>query len=597
MAVPFMERFQTDKENILSLCQKLENLFPEKELQQRLHSIRTNLTHEQFRLVILGQFKRGKSTFINALLGEAILPTDVIPVTAVITELMYGQRKAIQVHFTDGKTEEYPYDALIHFVSESQNPHNQKQVDKVVVFHPAPFLSEGLILVDTPGVGSIHRHNTRLTQEYIPQVDAAIFLFSADPPLTEMEQQFLKIILPVVPHVFFVLNKMDYLESSHLKKVIQFNKNILENLGVKNPQIYAISALKGLKARKDNTPSSFQESGMEIFESHLREFLVKHKGRFLLLSNAERLERILLEKKNFLEMEQQARTFSIEKLQKNLTLFQNFIKDIRRQKERLSFLLDGIRTRLMAQFDETFQSFYSQHVVQIQKEWHQFLHQQGKKSHKALMEKTEQFINDAVIDHFEPFRMRMEKELKRRYEEEIHGINQETLEIINKVYRYAAELFQLKEATVLPEEVWQFESQFYYKTWETVTTLDLLEGQFIRLLPRWIFLPILRRKTHRLILQKLERQGGRLRGDVLYRLQDSNRQYIYEFERTVEQIEQDVTQLIQKQMEMKEKGQEELATMQQEHQQKMRMLEEFLQNIATIFENWKSPTAPILQDD
>jgi predicted GTPase len=184
--------FQTHQQQLGELTVKLEQVIPEKHLVKLLADIRQNLQQEHFRLVILGQFKRGKSTFINALLGNTILPTDVIPVTAVITEIHYGPAPEAQVSFLGSSVQTIPLDQLEPYVSESQNPKNQKKVDKVAIYYPAEMLKKGVILVDTPGVGSIHEHNTRLTQEYLVQADAAVFIFSADPPLTELEQDFLK---------------------------------------------------------------------------------------------------------------------------------------------------------------------------------------------------------------------------------------------------------------------------------------------------------------------------------------------------------------------------------------------------------------------
>jgi len=590
MAKKISKNFESDKEKLLTICQQIESLGYDGNVSAKLNEIRRNLRDERFRLVILGQFKRGKSTFINALLGERVLPTDVIPVTAVITELLYDSRKFTEIIFTDQHREEYPLPELARFVSESENPHNEKGVDKVVVHHPAPILSQGLILVDTPGVGSIHHHNTRLTQEYIPNIDAAIFLFSADPPLTELEQAFLKIILPVVPHVFFILNKKDYLKATSLEKVLQFNARILKVLRQDSLRIYPISALQALHARLDGNITDYQASGVEEFENVLEEFLVQHKGRFLLLSNAERLEHIVLERKNLIDMEQQAHMLSVEKLQNNLHEFEIFMDNIKRRKQRLSFLLEGIRTKLMEHFDQRAQLFLEKHAREIQTELDHYLQEHANTSKKTLLRAGEKFINEAIVDHFEPFRLQIEKELKEIYQTEIQMLNQETLDIINRIYQYSAELFQMKEMTVLPKDVWQFESQFYYKTWETITTLDLLENDLITLLPRFLFLHIFRQKTNKLIYQKLERQGGRLRADILYRIQDSNRQFIYEFEQTIDRIQQEIVNLIHKHVELKEKGEKVLDQLLQEQSRQLKRIKDISGEITNIIKNWKVVT-------
>ncbi len=586
-----LKHFEKDKEKLLTICHRIESLGCDRSEISRLREIRNNLKEERFRLVILGQFKRGKSTFINALLGERVLPTDVIPVTAVITELVSDSRRFAEIIFADRRREEHPLRELNRFVSESENPHNQKGVDKVIVHYTAEILSQGLILVDTPGVGSIHHHNTRLTQEYIPNTDAAIFLFSADPPLTELERAFLKTIIPVVPHVFFVLNKKDYLDKDSLAKVLQFNAAILKEIQGEAVTIFPISALQALNALNEGNRESYRQSGLEAFESALKKFLVQQKGRFLLLSNAERLERIVLERKNLIDLEKQARSLSVEKLRQNLREFNTFTEEIKRQKQRLSFLLEGVRTKLLNHFDGSMKQFLGEHAHQVQEELEGYLRKHAQARRKSLLHEGERFVNDAVVAHFEPFRLQIEKELKDIYRMEIHVINQETLNIINKIYQYSAKLFQMKETAILPEDGWRFESQFYYKTWETVTTLDLLGNDLLAFLPRWLLLQIFRQKAEKLIYQKLERQGGRLRADILYRVQDSNRQFLYEFEQTVERIQQEIVRLIQKQVARKEKGEKVLDRLLQEQDRQLEKIENISNEISRLVRHWKTVTS------
>lgn len=585
-----LKQFETDKQRLLFICQAIESLENGGNDSEKLNEIRQNVGQEKFRLVILGQFKRGKSTFINALLGERVLPTDVIPVTTVITELIYDSGKFVEVLYADGREEAYSLSKLDHFVSESENPHNQKKVDRVIVHHPAPILARGVILVDTPGVGSIHHHNTRLTQEYIPNADAGIFLFSGDPPLTELEQAFLKILLPIVPKVFFVLNKKDYLTAAALSKVLKFNASVLKQLNGADSHIFPISALQALNARIEGNQEDYQDSGVETFENELKAFLVQQKGRFLLLANAERLERIVLEKKNLIEMSQKAHTLSVDQLLHNLREFKNFMDTIRRQRERLFFLLSGIRAKLLKRFDQETKQFIGPHAQQIRTDVNDYLQKKAHAEKKLQIRQCEQFINDAIVDYFEPFRMRTEKELKAIYQEEIQAINRETLNIINEVYEYSAELFQTREIARLPEDVWQFGSQFYYKTWETVTTLDLLETDLIALLPRSLFLRLLRHKAEKWVHQKLERQSGRLRADILYQTEESNRQFMYEFDRTLERIQQQITTLIQQQVNLKEAGEKKLSRVLQEQDQKLKSIEKILQDIRAIVQSWKDET-------
>ncbi|MDZ7377696.1 MAG: dynamin family protein, partial [candidate division KSB1 bacterium] len=323
-------KFQEHKRALFDATLALEKLIVDGSLIQAFPEIRENLQSERFRLVVLGQFKRGKSTFINALLGDRILPADVIPVTAVITEIHHGAEATAQVFFHEGEPRQVAIPELDQYVSEASNPKNLKKVDKVVVHYPAAMLEKGLIIVDTPGVGSIHEHNTRLTQEYLLQADAAVFIFSADPPLTELEKDFLKMLIPVVPHIIFVLNKSDYLEPPELEKVLSFNRSILEELLDGKTEIVPISALKGLQAKLNNNNGGLNGSGLALLEQKLNDFLLQHRGRYFIISNAERIVRVCHEWQNLVELERKAQTLSIEELNANLDRFNQYIEKIKK---------------------------------------------------------------------------------------------------------------------------------------------------------------------------------------------------------------------------------------------------------------------------
>jgi Dynamin family len=118
--------------------------------------------------------------------GEPILPTGVVPVTAVPTVLRYGNQRTARVLIGDKWRTIRPED-LAQYVSEEWNPENSKQVAGVEVLLPSPLLASGMCLVDTPGIGSVFCGNTETTKNFIPQVDAAILLVGADPPISGEE--------------------------------------------------------------------------------------------------------------------------------------------------------------------------------------------------------------------------------------------------------------------------------------------------------------------------------------------------------------------------------------------------------------------------
>ncbi len=167
----------------------------------RLVELYDRLAEGRFHLAVLRQFKRGKSTLLNALLGGEILPTAVVPLTAIPTFIRHGEKRLTRVYFqqrndprqVEAKTPEQLRDFLTDYVTETGNLNNELGVSLVEVFHPSPLLSVGTVLIDTPGIGSTFRHNTEATLNFLPQCDAALFLVPADPPITQVELEDLKL--------------------------------------------------------------------------------------------------------------------------------------------------------------------------------------------------------------------------------------------------------------------------------------------------------------------------------------------------------------------------------------------------------------------
>lgn len=254
---------------------------------EMLEELNGRLAHGIFNLAVLGQFKRGKSTFLNALLGKEILPTSVVPLTAVPIFIRSDSSLSLKIRFKEtsdikeysSENEQYIMDVLSEFVAEENNPKNRKGVSEAEVLFTAEILSKGVVLIDTPGIGSTFRHNTEATLNFLPQCDAALFLVSSDPPMTEVEVEFLKHLKEKVSRIFFILNKVDYLDEEEKQKAVSFFRRVLkEQAGyLSEPDVFSVSARQGLKARQSGDISLWQKSGMEAVREHLVDFCLAEK--------------------------------------------------------------------------------------------------------------------------------------------------------------------------------------------------------------------------------------------------------------------------------------------------------------------------------
>jgi GTP-binding protein EngB required for normal cell division len=179
-------------------------------------------------VAILGQFKAGKSSFINSLINRPILPVGVIPVTTVITRLQYGTRERAVVTYFTGGHDEISLEEIEEFISEARNPINEKNVEVVDIELPSLLPYAGLRLVDTPGLGSVFKYNTETSEEWLPRVGTAIVAISSDRPLSENDLSLIRELMEYTPNVVLLLTKADLLSEEQQKEVMKFFRTTLK---------------------------------------------------------------------------------------------------------------------------------------------------------------------------------------------------------------------------------------------------------------------------------------------------------------------------------------------------------------------------------
>ncbi len=322
----------------------------------RLDGLRQRLREECCHLAVIGQFKRGKSTLVNALLGAPVLPTSIVPLTSIPTFLHGGEQLAARVLFENGRAEERfsgpdaeaLAEFLARFVTESANPHNRLGVRVVEATCPAPVLGKGVALIDTPGIGSTFRHNTEATVNFLPQCDAALFVVSADPPITEVEVEFLKLAHRNLARVFFILNKVDYLDADERRTAVAFLQQVLsEQVGLPSPPpIFCASARQGLAARRNRDSAAWQCSGMAEIEHRIVDFLLAEKTDVLNIALRRQTSDILADAQRRLKLTLHSLQMPVAELDERIRLFEESLTKIEEQRIVLMNRLGGDEERL-----------------------------------------------------------------------------------------------------------------------------------------------------------------------------------------------------------------------------------------------------------
>jgi len=229
---------------IASLAEQFNN----QQIATDARSAAERIAEGRFYVACVGQFKRGKSTLLNALIGHPILPSGIVPVTAVPTVMRFGQRYGARLRLQRGEWAEIAVHEIEQYVTEEKNPQNRKGVAGVEEFVPSPLLLKGMCFVDTPGLGSVFESNSAATHAFLPHIDAAVAVIGADPPIAGDELELVETISKQVQDILFVLSKADRVTEEQRAAAIFFARQVLENrLQHPVPFIFEISALEQIK--------------------------------------------------------------------------------------------------------------------------------------------------------------------------------------------------------------------------------------------------------------------------------------------------------------------------------------------------------------
>lgn len=258
--------------SIIDIAKQAEDLLNTSEIcraeQTRVKVLSDKLESQEITVSVIGQFKRGKSTLVNAILGEKLLPVGIVPVTSVVTRIQYGE-KSVEVHFDNGVIKPIDFEELSEYINEQENPGNKLCVSSVSLHTTASFLKDGLTFVDTPGVGSAHKHNSDAAYAFVKESDAVIFMLSVDSPINEIEIDFLRNAKDYAAKFYFAVNKIDNVEKDELSAYLEYCRKLLCSLmDVEDVLLFPVSAKHGdgLEELKNKIQSDCKTSVKEILE-------------------------------------------------------------------------------------------------------------------------------------------------------------------------------------------------------------------------------------------------------------------------------------------------------------------------------------------
>lgn len=266
--------------SVIDLGTQASSAYKREDLAKRLQQSKRRLEDPSFDVFVVGEFKQGKSSLVNALLNAPVCPVDDDIATSAPTAVRYGEEPAASVLLKQlddvGETipdaepirKEIPINEVAHYVTEAANPANEQRVHSVEVAIPRKLLAEGLVLMDTPGVGGLGSAHSATTIGALPMADAVVFVSDASQEYTGPELEFLRTARKMCPNLVCVMTKVDFYPA--WRKIRDINIEHLKRQGIKAPLICVSSALR-IHALRTNDRDLNRESGFPDLVKYLQE--------------------------------------------------------------------------------------------------------------------------------------------------------------------------------------------------------------------------------------------------------------------------------------------------------------------------------------
>lgn len=293
-----MESLTADLEELLRLSDEIMLANTAKSLQEAIAKTKD----EHFEVAIVGEFKRGKSTLINAMLGQEVLPADVLPATATLNRVTYSTEPYVQVEYKNGSSERVDIGKLEDYVTKltTESEERAETVKEATVYYDTEFCKKNVDIIDTPGLND-DEQMTNVTLSILPKIDAAVFVISANSPFSQFEKEFLekKMMTSDVGRIIFVVNCFGTFSQEDENKIVEtvrsrIGKYVMEKakkvMGedsrefavykrkIGTPKVIGVYAKKALVAKTTGNQQMLEESNFPEFENALESMLTKERG-------------------------------------------------------------------------------------------------------------------------------------------------------------------------------------------------------------------------------------------------------------------------------------------------------------------------------
>jgi GTP-binding protein EngB required for normal cell division len=516
---------------------------------EEARELAARVSEGRFYVACVGQFKRGKSTLLNALVGHEVVPTGFIPVTAVPTVIRFGDEVHARVRMRDGAWRDIAMIDLKEYVTEELNPENTKAVEGAEVFVPSPLLSSGMCFVDTPGLGSVFTGNTATTQAFIPHIDAALVVVGADPPIAGEELMLVEAVGKEVQDLILVINKADRTTDPERAAAAKFTREILEKqLHRQMGEVFEVSAAERMEDR-----GPLRDWDKLLASLHC---LVEDSGRNLVHAACDRgLQRLSEQLLAIISEDRDALQRPIEESERRIELMRETINEAERSMRELDYLFMAELHRISDLFGERHKRFFASAWTESETEFGEELPSVplgfGPHYRRRVMHLVQEISRRRVMPWLKP----EQEEGERQYRAVAFRFVEMGNSFLKKLVDAGlSELTRMPHA-LDPEEGFRVRSSFTFEKF--LSTADPPSPL------RWladVFLPlvgarrVITNEAREFLRYLLEINSARVQNDVLNRIQESRDRLQIEIRKLLHEISRIAVQALDRARKVKEEG-------------------------------------------
>ena len=485
-----------------------------RELGLRAERLADRLARGRFNVSVLGEFKRGKSTLVNALLGLDLMPTGVLPLTAVATEVAYGAEGATVLH-ADGSSQEIDLGHLADYVTEAGNPGNERHVTRVEARVPAEVLRPGVVLVDTPGIGSVFRHDEAAARALL-EADGAILVLSADAPLSEEERNLLTALSERRSPTFFVLNRADHLSRAELEEVTGFVSDALAAELGRKEKLWRVSARAALGARLvGDVPTEEEGAEFAEFSRAFEHFVDLDLVQARLTTARSELARVAHELDDSLRIEAATAQLDAASLRERVESLRAAADQQQEAFEDERTLLHRDVNALAVAIGEALTKFAATAASQ----WEPGLAEVARSTPVLQLEEDlRRSVECAVRESFESFRQAEAETAEDSWRRLAERFRDRTQERVNAVRAAAADIFQVELPHLAVPEVAEERERYFYLFLHVGSSTESISRALRLLLPHSLLRRRLLQRAKSDLAQEFDKHAGRARWDITQRL-------------------------------------------------------------------------------